>query len=293
MIHAVLHVYAYIILGCATHCCAGTEMSDFMSQYEERVLIKYVEVSHSLIHEKTGLVTGSPASWPVDYKTAHDCTTYVFKHIAKWKDANDWMYNFFLAGIPELRKNKNLLPELRTYFDRNIFTDMSKKSWELVPDQSKDEIDGSIQKFLRHCSGDDASENFFTMNTFRDWIEVQSMLGILHGSTLNISRLFFTPYAHLDGDWDRKTIGEIAQVWGIVGGTMSGLQEEYAFAEATPLKDTMFHKMMSDFNVEVSEIQKKFWDSLSDDDIKMYGWWYSVWGPNMLGQTQLTVTTYI
>jgi len=267
-------------------------MSSFMDQYVEKVLVKYLEVNSFLIGG-TRLVTGSPLSWPVDHDTALKCTTFIFKYIAKWKDAHDWMYKFFLGGIPEFQDNENLLPELRQYFRLNIFKNMSRAAWALVPDIAKDKIDGAIQPCLRHCSGNDASENFFTITTFRDWIEVQSMLGIMHGSTLNISRLSFTPYFYPDGQWERKDIGNVSAVLKVVAGTMCGLQHEFAFANGSPLKDTEFHSMMKQFDNEVAKVQKEFWDDLSKDKKQIYGWWYSVWGPNMVGKTQLTATTYV
>jgi hypothetical protein len=293
VVHAVLHVYAYVILGCAVHSCVGTEMSSFMSQYQARVLIKYLEVEGVLIH-KDGLVTGNPDSWPVEYNRAMKSTTWVFKYIAKRKNAEHWFKDFFLGGVPELENNTNLLPQLRKYFDINLFKELANDAWEKVPDTSKDEIDGSIVNYFRHCSGPDLSENYFLMTNFRDWIQVQSMLGILHGSTLNISRLTFTPHVHLDGQWNREVIGNVDKIWGLVGATMTGLKEEHAFAQANgTLNKTKFQEMMEPFQKKVAVLQEDFWGSLSEEEKTNYGWWYSVWGPNMVGKTQLTVTTYV
>jgi hypothetical protein len=252
-------------------------------------LIKYLEVEGLLIH-KNGLVTGNPASWPVDYERAMRSTTWVFKYIAKRKNAEHWFKDFFLAGVPELENNTNLLPALRKYFDVNLFEELAENAWKVVPDISKEEIDGSIVNYFRHCSGHNSSENYFSMTNFRDWIQVQSMLGISHGSTLNISRLTFTPYVHLDGSWHKEDIGQISEIWGLVGATMTGLEEDHAFAQAAP---GPFQEMMAPFQEKVATLQKDFWDSLSEEEKKTHGWWYSVWGPNMVCKTQLTVTTYV
>merc|ERR1711994_546776 len=76
-------------------------------------------------------------------------------------------------------------------------------------------------------------------------------------------------------------------------GTLLGLEEEHAVNEQEPLKCTAFYKMMGEFESETHRLQKEFWESLAEEEKTEYRWIFSVWGPNMLDSTQLTVTTYV
>lgn len=131
------------------------------------------------------------------------------------------------------------------------------------------------------------------MTSFREWIECQGMLGILHGNTLSISRLVLSTYNRPNGDWESTTFDKSWTSAVNVVGTMLGLEEDHAILQSAPVRGTEFHSIYEEYQRESNEVQNAFWDNLEDDDKIMYGWIQSVWGPNMLDGTQLTVTTYV
>eukprot|EP00494_Astrolonche_serrata_P001291 UN01297 len=71
-----------------------------------------------------------------------------------------------------------------------------------------------------------------------------------------------------------------------------GLEEDHEINSSKPLENTEWKQMMNEYQTATARNQNAFWNSLDDDDKNMYGWIQSVWGPNMLDQTQLTISTY-
>lgn len=287
--HAVLHVFAYVMLGAALHAVEDTPLADFMRQYNKQVLIKYIEVE-SLLLNKNGIVAGGV--WPVDGDLVGACTTQLFIHFASASNAKEWFYNICLGGVAELKDNKHILPECRNYLE--LFDDMSTDALKLIPEASRKKINLGIKKYLGYTAGVEQFPNgHFKINNFCDWIQCQSMMGIYHGNTIGLTRLILSPWCNPFGNWDEKVIGKVAFLWTIAAATTFGLQKEHAVTEPDVLKDTVFHQMMVGFNSKSQKIQSKFWNALDEDDRKLYGWIQSVWGPNMTDQTQLTATTYI
>lgn len=291
IIHAVMHVYAYIMLGAASQATTGTEVDDFMNQYEEKILTKYLEVTKLLITkpgETKGLVVGG--YWPANYEKAIAATTKIFNHLASAKNAQEWFDKIFLAGSDDLKHNMNLLPQCRPYVD--IVQSLAHKTMKQIPVNDRELVNVNLRKYLSNTGGKNFG-SLFGLQNFQEWVECQTMMGILHGNTLTLSRLIFTPYNRFDGDWESTKIGKNASTWSVVAGTLLGLEEDHAINETKPVQDTMFESMMSTMEKSTQELQLRFWKSLEVEDRELLGWIYSLWGPNMLGNTQLTVTTYV
>jgi hypothetical protein len=148
--------------------------------------------------------------------------------------------------------------------------------------------------YLRHTDGgENAMENYFGINTFQDWIECQGMAGILHGNTLGLTRLQYTDYCEFAGNWNTDIISHYTGGASVAVGTLIGLEEIHAINETSELEETPFEEMMQYFHTQTKEMQEEFWDNLSAEDKDTYAWCKSVWGPNMVDQTQLTITSYI
>lgn len=292
IIHATLHVYAYIMLGAATQATTGTNVDSFMNQYEEKILTKYLEVTKLLITKPNakspGLVVGG--FWPADYNKAMVATRKIFDHIASAKNAQEWLDKIFFAGNDDLKHNMHLLPQCRPYV--GLTQSLAHKTVKQIPLNDREYVDVHLRKYLANTGGKNYG-SLFALDSFQEWVECQTMMGILHGNTLSISRLIFTPYNRYDGDWESNTFSATAHTWSVVAGTLLGLEDDHAINETRPVKDTMFETMMGTMERTTADLQHKFWNTLEPEDRHFLGWIYSVWGPNMLGNTQLTCTTYV
>merc|ERR1712038_2003292 len=297
VVHATLHVWTYVMLNAAEHGTFATDMEGFVSQYEPQIFIKYQEVALLLFKKKGGLLCGK--AWQnVNVDNCLAAAKKIFEHMAAQKNSRDWYENVFCASCPQLIDNDHALPLAKPYV--KIFEDLSSRTMTRLRQKVEDQyfvrlqdINDRLVEYLQLCDGKDDSETFFGVSNFSQWIECQGMAGVLHGSTLGLTRLIFTKYNVLDGDWSTETIDENFVTAGVAVGTLLGLEEEHAVNEQQPLKLTAFYKMMGEFESETHELQRAFWESLPEEEKTEYRWIFSVWGPNMLDSTQLTVTTYV
>merc|ERR1712117_746072 len=141
------------------------------------------------------------------------------------------------------------------------------------------------------CAGNDAI--MFTMHDFENWVECQGMAGLLHGNTLSFTRLIFTKYCQFGGDWESENFDPKFSASSAAVGTLMGLEEEHAINQAEPVENTEFYDMMKTLQALTADMQEDFWKNLTAPEKEQFTWVLSVWGPNMLDQTQLTISTYV
>jgi hypothetical protein len=297
MVHATLHVWTFVMLNAAEHATFATDMAGFVHQYEPNIFVKYQEVALLLFKKKGGVLTGS--YWQnVNYDHCMAAAKQIFELMSAQKNSRDWYENVFCASCPQLIENDAALPLAKPYVQ--LFEKLSSQTMKRLRQEVEDQyfvrlqdINDRMVEYLNLTDGKEDDETFFGLSTFSQWIECQGMAGVLHGSTLGLTRLIFTKYNVVDGDWGKETIGDNFGTAGVAVGTLLGLEEEHAVNEKQPLKCTAFYKMMEGFEVETHKLQRQFWDSLPEEEKAEYRWIFSVWGPNMVDSTQLTVTTYV
>jgi len=286
LIHATMHVYAYVMLGAANHATWETPATNFIDLYEEKILTKYIEVEKTLL-SKGGIVAGG--FWPADYEKAMEASTYIFRHLSSAANSQEWLENVWFCGDSELIENKHLLPQARPY--ANMMAELASQTVLHISEKERQSVNKSLNDFFDHVQKHDV-QRFFNMNTWEQWIQCQGMMGITHGNTLTLTRLMMTKYCKHDGKWDSDVIGDVSATWSLALGTLLGLDEIRAINQEKPTP-TIWKNMMSNFQEKSAVLQNEFWDALDEDDKKAFGWLLSVWGPNMVGQTQLTITTYV
>jgi len=287
--HACLHVYCYVMIGAANHVCNEEWiLNDYLTAYREKVFTKYFEVKLLLTGKKNGLVVGN--YWPADYDKAMIGLQKCFALYAKQKTASEWFNNVFCAGVAQIKANKHMLGEARKYIP--LCVDLGK-SVEAKAVKETQALDQCLVEYFGHTKGKDSKEGWFTMNGFDQWIQCQSMAGILHGNTLSLTRLIYSPYCVPDGNWERKTFSKLFAKSAAGIGTLMGLEEEFSVMNSEPLIGCEYFNVVKPFQEKSSTLQKEYWNSLDEDERILYGWILSVWGPNMEHATQLTITTYV
>lgn len=297
VVHATLHVWTYVMLNAAEYATWQTDMAGFVHQYEPNIFLKYQEVALLLFKKKGGVLTGH--MWKnVDYDNCMAAAKKIFEHMSAQRNSRDWYENVFCAGCPQLIDNDAALPLAKPYV--RMFESLSAQTMKRLRTEVEDQyfvrlqdINDRLVENLNLVDGKEDDETFFGLKNFSQWIECQGMAGVLHGSTLGLTRLIFTPYNVLDGKWESKTIDDNFLSAGVAVGTLLGLEEEHAVNEKAPLKCTAFFNMMGEFESATHKLQKEFWENLPEEEKTDYRWIFSVWGPNMLDNTQLTVTTYV
>lgn len=297
VVHATLHVWTYVMLNAAEHATFATEMEGFVKQYEPQIFVKYQEVALLLFNRKEGLLCGQ--LWQnVNTDNCLKAAKQIFELLSAQRNSRDWYENIFCAGLPQLIDNDMALPLAQPYV--KMFENLSSKTMQKLRQKVEDQyfvdlqdINDRLNQYLNLCDAKADTETMFGLSNFSQWIECQGMAGVLHGSTLGLTRLIFTKYCVLDGNWSSTTIDKNFEKTQVAVGTLLGLEEEHAVNEQKPLDGTPFHHMMGEFQSETKKLQNDFWDSLSEDERLKHRWIFSVWGPNMLDNTQLTITTYV
>jgi len=164
--HATLHVFTYIMLGAANTATFGTEMYDFVKQYEPNIFLKYQEVALLLFNKKNGLLCGQ--AWnPVDYDKCMKAAKDVFELYAGQSSAQEWFENVFCAGNKLIFRNELLLPQARNYVP--VFKKLSNGAIEKLR-QKLDEhyfqsIAGVNEKLLTYLSKTDGADSAATMES--------------------------------------------------------------------------------------------------------------------------------
>lgn len=295
--HATLHVFTYIMLGAANTATFGTEMYDFVKQYEPNIFLKYQEVALLLFNKKNGLLCGQ--AWnPVDYDKCMKAAKDVFALYAGQSTAKEWFENVFCAGNDAIIRNEKLLPQARKYIP--VFKQLSNGAMEKLREklnhhyfQSMAGVNEKLLTYLSKTDGDDNAASMFTMHDFENWVECQGMAGLLHGNTLSFTRLIFTKYCQFGGDWESENFDPKFSASSAAVGTLMGLEEEHAINQAEPVENTEFYDMMKTLQALTADMQEDFWKNLTAPEKEQFTWVLSVWGPNMLDQTQLTISTYV
>jgi len=297
MCHATLHVFTYIMLGAANTATFGTEIYDFVKQYEPNIFLKYEEVALLLFNKKNGLLCGqawNTFSYDKTMKAAKD----VFALYAGQSSAKEWFENVFCAGKDAIIRNKLLLPQARNYVP--VFKQLSNGAMEKLREklhqhyfQSMAGVNERLLTYLSKTDGDDSASTMFTMHDFENWVECQGMAGLLHGNTLSFTRLLFTKYCQFGGDWMSQYFDPKFSTSSAAVGTILGLEEHRAINQAEPVENTEFYDMMKTLQSLTADIQEDFWKNLTPSEKEQFTWVLSVWGPNMLDQTQLTISTYV
>jgi hypothetical protein len=286
---------AYIMLSAIGQVTYGTPVEDYFHQFKENIFIKYEEVAALLFNKKNGLLCGQ--AWnPVDVPNEMKAALMMFKRFAKCSSAKGILEDIFLAGNPELIKNQALRPQARQIV--KIVERYAEDSYKLMQNKlssgkatTAEAINADLAHILNKSIPDEA--NCFGSETMKDWIECQCMLGVLHGNTLTLTRLLYTKYCKLDGNWTDENFDKAFPASDVGVATLIGLDEEREVMSADLIKNTPYYDSLKSYEDELDQLNQNFWDSLTKEEKASSKWVLSVWGPNMTDNTQLTISTYI
>jgi len=293
--HATLHVMAYIMLSSIGQATYGTPVADYFRQFKENIFIKYEEVALLLFSKKNGLLCGQ--AWkPVDVDNEMEAAKMMFERFSVQSSAKDILEQIFLAGRPELINNELLLPQARQIVKIvEKYADASYKLMKQKLDSGKATTADAIDKQLTNVLNQSvpSKPESFGYEGMRDWIECQCMLGVLHGNTLTLTRLLYTKYCKLEGNWESDTFDNSFKNSSVGVATLCGLEEEREVMSAELLKDTPYYEGLKQYQTDLDNLNQKFWDGLSSEEKASSKWILSIWGPNMNDNCQLTISTYV
>lgn len=321
-VHTVIHVLHYILTSAMA---AATEhdisLSTWSSPYPKNIPVKYVEVGALLIRPKMNFLFSAlvdkflvpETNWAVSGSESltaevHKNLFDVFTIWGKCKSAQDFIDKFLLRDLysspngKELAEKAGILKEFK-----KIAANIGPYAKDLTAAMKKDDpkafetAEIEFKKYIEHTG--DANLEYTKVSHF---IELMSVTGVMHGSTLSHTRTSLVPEVmrwkndYLD-TWDFLTWKMINIEVGTISGAEPGRHVFMSKDSEDGLHDwdtTKISKntiaVMEEYDAKVEKIKEANKAALlKDPRMREYGWILTDWCPDGFDGKQMTITTYI
>ena len=308
-VHALIHVLHYVsVLAIGNAAEAYPTLGRWAEKYISNVGVKYIEVQELLWAAGAGALTRSldtPATSGLKRLALLDIMTDILIQWGKYKSADEFVNNFILKGItnpaqkailvPEFQKHAKLIPDFAKDLDK-AFSDSG-------PDNYK-KANVALDVFFRNVGDWTPNGNVIGISDIKTWIELMSVTGLLHGSTLSFTRHQLT-YQYISRKSSDPVFGPADGVaLAIAGGTLLGLtKEKHVFAskiydDGSLLKPPLppgVKDVLDEYDGKSTKLKKSFYAEQQKNrpNFLVSGWILSDHFPDGVDGKQLTITTYI
>lgn len=184
--------------------------------------------------------------------------------------------------VPPFRDQANLVP----HFATDVAEHMRKDA-----DYALADLDTALRRYFEGCG------KGFAITSLKQWLELMSVTGLLHGCTLSLTRLTFTE-ANL---WQMAPESDvftpyIVQQIVTAFGTLVGLDKDREVFTSEGLETDDQLKTVVQKHLKLSEDLKVAYKNATDMDgpeFKSWGWILTDYFPDLFDAKQLTITTYV
>jgi len=332
-IHATIHIFHYIMTSAIQHVTKhSTPFNVWAELYDDNIALKYIQVSLLLIDPKVGDVlekisvfNKSPDDYVLTGKEGFGANSgkiipYLKREFTTWgqsKSVEDFVENFLLKDLydspngREIKEKANLLSEYSKHQSivRPFAEELSAAMKESDPGAFRT-AETELKEFMSECG-----DTNMAIDTISSWVQLMSITGILHGSTLSYTRLVIMPdilrWRKISApEWSEKDIAlantVVATLQGMEVGRhvfTSDLPNNFQFVlipkELKTWETDKMHPKVLDvvekydgIAQELKETSKK---SLLEDPeyFRRYGWMLSDWCPDGYDGKQMTIAAYI
>ena len=278
------------------HATKGTALSSWSKPYMSNIYLKYIEVER-LLFARNGYLAGSrPLStgYPVmnrdkllklnkamlcewgSFKTAEDyITRFLFKNISQEALITSGIAQAFLSQTDLITPYAIAMNE------------------EFKKDPNFNKINSGLKAFLV-----ESGKGVCDIDNMQTWTELLSVTGILHGSTLSMSRLVLThSILSVNSPESSKFVLRDAAWVTVITGTILGCLDDFHVFSNTLPSNTPYNinRVLLEFDNKTNDLKAKYFKKISEDaeTFKNFGWILTDHGPNFLDGKQLTLTTYV
>lgn len=322
-IHATIHVLHYIMCIGIQHACSNdTSLATWADPYDDNIAVKYLEVSALLMVHKVGdgypsaLKDKHPDAYTVTGKHGFGAATNSIKEYnrdalltwGKCKTAEDFMDNFLLKDLYASSNGKELIEKagILTEFKKHAaivrpFADDLSAAMKASDEKAFTKAEEDLAEFMGAC-GDGVNE----IDNISSWVQLMSMTGIVHGSTLSFTRAIIMPevLAWRDSSLDEWTDLDLSFVAMFL--TADGMEiDRHVMSSSMPnmkIKKWDTSKIapevlevMEKYDTKTGDLKNAYKESLISQGelFREYGWILSDWCPDGFDGKQLTIATYI
>ena len=257
----------------------------------QNIYLKYLEVEALLYGDKGALTGGIYRA--VDAKEVRALARRLLCLWGGLRSSEEYVYNFILAGVK--REHAQRAGLLKQFLKHQALVSPLAKDlttvFELAPGYS--DMNKAIALFMKQTG-----EGVSSIEDVTTWIELMTVSGILHGSTLSMSRLILTPEVLRHNSPGSLTYTDTdASLVQTVAGTIVGLLEEFrCFSNDLPSNvPYSIACVLDEYDARSSAIQRQYLVDIKKDaeKFKAFGWILTDFGPALVDGKQLTLSTYI
>merc|ERR1711963_742452 len=184
--------------------------------------------------------------------------------------------------VPQFRAQSDLVPAFAADVAEHMRSDT---------DYALADLNTALGRYFDGCG------RGFAVKSLKQWLELMSVTGMLHGCTLSLTRVTFTEanvwQMALNSD---KFTPYIIEQMGTAFGTLVGLDDDREVFTDNGLEADPVLKSIVRRHLEKSNMLKKVYvDSLDQtgQEFKTWGWILTDYFPDLFDAKQLTITTYV
>jgi len=214
---------------------------------------------------------------------------------ASCKTADDYVYNFLFKNI-----NRNILD------DADICTAFRKQAglvygFALELDEQLQTLDnyGLANNKFQSITGSTGFNGVGAVTSIRQFIELMSVSGLLHGCTHSLTRLSVTApmVALMNRDNEKYTVADINYVL-LMGLTITGAVEGYTvFSSTLPYTDVPSNviQVLKKYEGKSAALKNEFFSVVAkdNDNFSKFGYIMTDHAPEGIDGKQYTISTYI
>ena len=259
------------------------------------IYLKYLEVE-TLLFGKEGFLTGTGVA---GYRTKNRARVLEINKamLCKWgamKTANDYVSDFLFANIDpaavkkaglceEFLKHVAIVSPYATAMDNEF--KKNTKTYETVTNK--------LTSYMANTG-----EGVSSVDNTKTWMELMSVSGILHGSTISMTRLLVTHSILSINSPESPTFTPRDAVWctTAIGTILGALDDFHVFSNTLPSTTPYnVNRVLLEYDAISNDLKAKYFKKISEDAemFENYGWILTDHGPNFVDGKQLTLTTYI
>lgn len=318
--HATIHVLHFIMCTGIVHACDHDKsLSTWAQPYDDNITIKCLEVAMLLMVHEFGpafkkleqhpdkyFVTGKDG-FGAETGTINPYNKELLVAWGKCKTADDFINTFLLkdlysSGGKALAEKAGLLSEFSKHAAMvTPFAEELSGAMKASDEKAFAMAEEELTEFMSKC-GEGVSE----INSISSWVQLMSMTGIVHGSTISYTRGVMMPEVMAWRDrsldiWNEDDLGLISMF-----ATVDGMEiDRHVMSSAMPnmlIKkwDTakIDHNVLSvleKYDAKTKEMKEQYKAHITTDKewFREFGWIASDWCPDGFDGKQLTITTYI
>eukprot|EP01124_Arcella_intermedia_P032460 TRINITY_DN757_c0_g1_i1.p1 TRINITY_DN757_c0_g1~~TRINITY_DN757_c0_g1_i1.p1 ORF type:complete len:528 (-),score=75.33 TRINITY_DN757_c0_g1_i1:19-1602(-) len=295
-LHTNLHSFQYLLGSGLAHAAdVSVPMNAFAGSYFLNLATTYQAVVDLDLREGGVLVGGL-------FQANRTALLGVLREVlARWgrfKTAEQFVDEFLFAGFPDKARPRalGLLEQFRRHAELlHSYACNTTAFMAAAPAYQLPRVNQRLRGFMRGTGA-----RLSSVADVRQWLELMSVTGLMHGQTLSFSRLMCTKVAFVAISPGEEFGGWDVQYWRATAPTIVGAQPGRALLTAgvwereSPYYDPKLVEMVERFTVRAAQLKEEYYEEVKGEgNLERDGWLLADFFPDGFDGRQLTITTYL